>query len=110
MAKKPVKEYPESKAVKVWRKGNLECFRRRSLMVKCPVCRQHEVESYDKLVCHLMQHKKADIVYAFLSHMQDVEVKLSKIETDIGEIKRKVEMLKEAKKNEQGNSIPHGKG
>jgi hypothetical protein len=69
-------------------------------MVKCPVC-QHETESYDTLVCHLMQHEKADIVYAFLSHMQDVEVKLSKIETGIDEFERIVKMLivlKEAKR------------
>ena len=51
-------------------------------MVKCPVC-PHEAESYDTLVCHLMQHKKADIVYAFLNCVQNVEAKLRKLESDI---------------------------
>jgi hypothetical protein len=60
--------------------------------VKCPVC-PHEAESYETLFQHLMQHEKADIVYAFLNHMQDVEVKLSKLETGIDEIQRIVEML-----------------
>jgi hypothetical protein len=64
--------------------------------VKCPVC-PHESESYETLFRHLMLHKKGDIVNAFLRHLENVEAKLSKLESDIAEISQRIKMLEELK-------------
>ena len=70
-------------------------------MVRCPIC-SHNAESYETLFRHLTHHKKADIISAFLRHLENVEAKLSQLEADVLSLKLKKKLMETFEEEKHG--------